>query len=254
MSMLPDEYTCKARLSPVFLLVLPTALAITAVVGGTAVDTLETWGKLFAGGTFTTLVVGSLLMLANQVGRAGRKQQDYLFHIWGGPPLNNAICGKGTEDHRATWSRVRGFLSQRIGVENPDNLDDAKSRDLETELKTLTRSHSDFPLVFQENCNYGFRRNLYGLKRWGLASASIAVVVGGLLLFADLSKPLWPPLPWATLIVGLFAFLGWLLVTPMFVRHAAMPYVAAMREAGVKLINDARDAAQSSVPNKENVA
>ncbi len=40
-----------------------------------------------------------------------------------------------------------------------------------------TRSGGRFPLVFQENVNYGFRRNLWGLRPIGLAVAIGCLVV-----------------------------------------------------------------------------
>ena len=47
-------------------------------------------------------------------------------------------------------------------------------------LLSQTRDHEKFSLLFQENINYGFRRNIWGLRRWAFASgpAAIAMVLG----------------------------------------------------------------------------
>jgi hypothetical protein len=39
------------------------------------------------------------------------------------------------------------------------------------------RDRSRFPLVFDENINYGLRRNLWALKRIGIGSCILALVV-----------------------------------------------------------------------------
>ncbi|MEX0643590.1 MAG: hypothetical protein WD468_12880 [Pirellulales bacterium] len=249
MSVLPDQYVRKARLYVTVLLVLPAALAVVCVAGETVLETSTSLGKVAAGSTLVGLVVGSLLMLAEQVARAGRKQQPYLFHKWGGPPLSEAIHGRGDLEHRESWQRIRQFLADQVGGEAGN---DPKSRDLESELKELTRDKAKFGMVFHENCNFGFRRNLYGVKPWGFGSAATAIVVGGLFLFSQLGQPQSAVLPWLTLIVGLVALLLWSCVTPMFVRHAASAYVDAMQGAGLTLIRDHRksDSPQASSDDK----
>ena len=44
-----------------------------------------------------------------------------------------------------------------------------------------------FPLVYEENCNYGFRRNMFGLRPIGIAVSVIAAVALGLALFITFS-------------------------------------------------------------------
>ena len=43
-------------------------------------------------------------------------------------------------------------------------------------LREITRDTSKFPLVLAENINYGFRRNLWGLKAYGLVIAILAAI------------------------------------------------------------------------------
>jgi hypothetical protein len=248
MSIVPDQYVRKARLYVTVLLVLPAALAVVCVAGETVLDTGTSIGKAIAGSTLAGLVIGALLMLAEQVARAGRKQQPYLFHKWGGPPLSEAIHGRGDHEHRDSWQRIRRFLTEQV---DGNVSDDPKSRDLESEMKELTRDKKKFAMVFQENCNFGFRRNLYGVKRWGLGSAVTAIVAGGLCLYAQWGQAHPAVFPWVTLVFGLLALLLWLSVTPMFVRHAASAYVDGMLGAGLTLIRDHRpDVPQPSSSDK----
>jgi hypothetical protein len=46
----------------------------------------------------------------------------------------------------------------------------------------IARTRDD-RLLLQENINYGFRRNLWGLKPWGLTIATSATIVLGLRLY-----------------------------------------------------------------------
>lgn len=247
MNILPDEYTRRARLYPVVLLVLPIALAISSILGGQLFDTLETKGQLLTSGMVLSLIGGALLALAGQVGRAGRRHEPYLFHIWGGAPLAAAINGRGSDEHRMSWMRIRQFLVDKVGAREETMAESAsdRCRDLETELKSLTRDKVCFLRVLDENIHYGFRRNMYGLKSWGVGLAIVSVAVALLMMFADFGKPVLPALPWATLIVSLVALVLWRYVTPGWVRVTADAYVAAMRDAGVSLAREARESSAS---------
>jgi hypothetical protein len=44
-------------------------------------------------------------------------------------------------------------------------------------LKEKTRDHTAYPLVIEENINYGFRRNLWGMKSVGVILSLLAVIV-----------------------------------------------------------------------------
>ena len=47
------------------------------------------------------------------------------------------------------------------------------------ELRRLTRDTERFPLVYKGNTEYGFRRNLLGLKKIGLGVAIAALIISG---------------------------------------------------------------------------
>jgi len=51
-----------------------------------------------------------------------------------------------------------------------------------TQLRDRTRDKGRFPLVFEENCNYGYRRNLWGMKPLGVLGSLGGVVVSGAVL------------------------------------------------------------------------
>ena len=45
------------------------------------------------------------------------------------------------------------------------------------------KNKAKFPLVFEENCNYGFRRNMYGMRLIGLSVASICATALGFSIY-----------------------------------------------------------------------
>ena len=106
-------------------------------------------------------------------------------------------------------------------------------------LREATRDTSKFPLVFAENVNYGFRRNLWGLKPYGLAFAILAAVASWGLFLSSVGLPTaesWvdnivkdPDGVTVTRLVGSMfnttAVAVWLFViTPEWVRIAAEAY------------------------------
>ena len=101
-----------------------------------------------------------------------------------------------------------------------------------------TRDKKTFPLLFQENCSYGFWRNLWGLKLVGVtaslvALASIVVLILRPAYFASIDrKTLVAPL---ILDIGfLFVWIFW--VTPKSISIPAQAYAERLFEACDELI------------------
>jgi hypothetical protein len=102
-----------------------------------------------------------------------------------------------------------------------------------TSLISKTRAKNSFPLVFEENCNYGFRRNLWGMKPLGISIALAAIItLGGRLYvqFADHERVAPVDLGFVGLTAILLAI--WLLrVTPGWVMIPAREYASRLMEA-----------------------
>jgi hypothetical protein len=96
----------------------------------------------------------------------------------------------------------------------------------------------EYPLIFTENCNYGFRRNMLGLRPWGtllalttgiLELAAIATTLAGLVKFPV-------RLTAAGLIVSIAGIVIWRrVVTPDWVRRVACSYAERLLEAAETL-------------------
>ena len=123
---------------------------------------------------------------------------------------------------------------------------DAKYGEAVTSLREATRDRARFPLVFAENANYGFRRNLWGLKPIGASIAvALALVSWALLLLTVWGRP-WPD-PWwdvfanpdsvavIRLVVAgantMFAVFWLFWVKPSWVKVVANAYAKQLMEA-----------------------
>lgn len=179
-----DQYTYRARVQPAFVVVLPIGLWAFAWV----LDVSVTTGVLVgAGGT------GGGVALLAQMGRdRGRGKQADLWKSWGGPPTTQLLRFRGSAN-RSRLRRWRAGVERVVGYPLPteeEEVGDPQAADDEYEaavhaLRVATRDRRKFPLVFAENVNYGFRRNLWGWKAVGLPAAIVGALGGwGLFLMS----------------------------------------------------------------------
>ena len=50
-------------------------------------------------------------------------------------------------------------------------------------MRVSTRDATRYPLVFKENANYGFRRNVWGLRPVGIITCTVCCLIGGARLY-----------------------------------------------------------------------
>lgn len=172
-----DPYERKARLAPGLLVILPVVIVIAAA------GLREQPMVAFIGGLLVT--TGFPVLLVNTVRDRGLKAQEDLAKQWGGMPSTISLrhCGPPSEaERRAHWRanviRVtgRGLPTAQDEEQDPDR-SDSLYRAAIADLREMTRDRSRFPLVFEENRNFGFERNLLGLRPIGLWTAIIASLV-----------------------------------------------------------------------------
>lgn len=170
-----DGYTIKARLFPA---VLSTAPLLALVFIGSS------WATFGLPEALSILSVMVLLFAGSDLARrAGRRIEPQLFSTSGGKPRNLLLThGDSTFDSK-TRDRYRQFLSGKINISAP-TLDEeltepAKANDFYDAayawLRENTRDRERFGLLLSENINYGFRRNLLGLKKFGLMCNALTV-------------------------------------------------------------------------------
>ncbi len=168
-------YERKARLYPMLLVLLPLVLGVASWIP-TGMD-LES----LLGGSIASAVLAAFF---SQIARDhGKKCEPDLFQRWGGKPSVVALSYEGKFFDSGTLDRIHRslhHLDERLVF--PENAEDETiKRDLyfatyesaSEFLLGLTRDQGKFPLVFNENVNYGYRRNLWAMKWPGLLLSSL---------------------------------------------------------------------------------
>jgi Flp pilus assembly protein TadB len=232
-----DAYDRSARLTPAYLVFLPAIVFVVALALGTP----EWWSKL--GGV---LVACGAPLFAVQWGRSGGLQkQSELFEMWGGAPTTQLLRFR-TGGSTAAVQRRHEVVGRATGIALPtadeEERDPAGADDqyqiAVADLRERTRDEKEFPLVGKENTAYGFRRNLWGRKEYGIAVAILVLGVGvAVLISAAAGHELgsWAAAALATGFAAL-ALVVWLTtVTPRWVREAAEAYARRLFESAVRL-------------------
>lgn len=171
-----DRYTRGARIAPAAIVGLPVALAFTVWFSDKAITT----GIL--GGVVALFALTALLA---QLGRdEGKRKEPALIAAWGGMPTHRKLRhrdpGLNTDVRKRYHTKLQSLLpTVVIPSETTERLDpEAADRIYEScvvLLRESTRDRGQFALLHEENINYGFRRNLWALKRIGLLASLLGL-------------------------------------------------------------------------------
>ena len=186
-----NPYDRKARLQPALLTGLTLFVCLAVLVSG--------FGWFWSVVSGVMLFCGATTWLTHLGRDRGKALEPALFRAWGGKPSvamlrhrDERLSASDKERYRAFPRRmVPGLKLASLKKEqrSPEQADDGY-QGATTWLLDQTRGRSRFELLFLENMNYGFRRNLWALKPFALAfdAISIAVVVlSGIGLLADIT-------------------------------------------------------------------
>lgn len=234
LDLVKDKYDREARLAPALMVLLPPILLVLVWFPGLRTP---------AAGLLTLLVAFGILVLLPQVGRdRGKRIEPKLFDAAGGKPSIALLRHRDGRLSGLQRQRYHEYLAQAVGVPAPTATEESADPDKADEWYELaagwliarTRDTKEFGLLFQENVNYGFRRNLYALK-------GPAQVVGLITILASLGYGGWQyyeaaETPGAEVIAAvvlvlayLFFFTVW--VTGEWVRIPSEGYARRLLEA-----------------------
>jgi len=226
-----DAYTFRARLQPALLAALPLAIAVTAFYPGGVTWWTPFWAAIIAcGGTY---------LLAELAREGGKKKEVALFSSWGGKPATQLLRHRCSPNpvrlagYHARLHELRPdliFPSREEEREKPEHADHVYEAAADY-LKERTRGDK---LVFQANCEYGFRRNTFGLKRYGVASSALGFLANAGVLVAHYLFGTAVSLPTqlaAVAINGLLASVWLFVVRPDWVRTTAFAYAERLLAA-----------------------
>ncbi|MFJ2733923.1 hypothetical protein [Streptomyces sp. NPDC087317] len=195
-----DKYNRRARLRPVLITLLPVALPIAA--SAPALPRTQ-W-------LWSLVLLSGLPLFADQLGRSrGKRIERRLFLSWGGKPSMQVLRWRGP-----TGRQQLGFLhtrvqeitgpSLRLPTEEEGAADSWKADQIYDAaglaLRVRARGLPGAELVHEQNCEYGFRRNMLGLRPYALPVA----------------------------LAGLLAALAWMFTAPGFPGRPSTPLLAAL--------------------------
>lgn len=228
-----DAYSLKARVYPCTIVLFPCFLLAIIYV-----TNIEAYYHYFT--SFAALGVFSFLLA--QIGRDnGKKKEKGLFEFWGGKPTNMIL--RHSNDHLDvhTKKRLHTKLEQKIPnikipthEEEQENIQEADAiYDSCTKyLISKTRDSNKYSLLFKENINYGFRRNLWGMKTGALLIILICTLVHSLMatgIFTTISTV--DLKDWVLIGVFFLFLLFWLfIVNREWIKMTAFAYAERLYE------------------------
>jgi len=223
-----DAYDRKARLYPAAAVIFPLTLL------GLVLFSLPEWWK----GLVTFAAAGGLYVLVIHVVRdLGAGKQDALWASWGGAPTTLLLRWAGKTNliqqqqrHKAVEMATGIDLPTQQGEAADQAGADAVYESAAEVLRAKTRG-GDFALVMAENANYGFRRNLYGCRPFGIGMAALVSVVEVVLAVLG-GQDVLKVSAVLMIVAAVFSALwlaGWVfIVTSAFVRRDAERYAQAL--------------------------
>ncbi len=232
-----DAYSIRARWAPVFLVVLPPLILCFALVPG-----LPAWNKLWP-----LLGAVGVVILVDQLGRDGGKRlEPALWASWGGAPTTAALRHRGAANPvllARQHERIAVIVGNALPTADqeradPAGADHAYQAAIAVLIARTRGRRREYPLIFAENCNYGFRRNMLGLRPWGKLLAAAAGILALAAIAARLTGLVNVPLALASvaLVVSAAAtVIWWRVVTPDWVQPVAWAYAERLLEAAETL-------------------
>ena len=231
-----DSYTLKARVYPVIILFFPIF-----IVGVFYSLKFESYIQVFT----SIGLVGALSYLMSQFGRdLGKKKEPNLWKEWGGMPSVQLLRLNNQEIDKYTKQRYHIKMQGLIPVQNPPNstMEANNPNDADEIYKAWckyiihhTRDESKYQLLLKENTSYGFRRNLWGLKFYGITLTLLLFIINYLFFVkeCDFLNPLEMPLNFHYCSLSLIIIIViWLfIITKSWVKLVAFAYAERLCES-----------------------
>ena len=237
-----DSYSIYARTFPVYITIAPIVLILFAILPK---------GLDWKLGVPASIAWFPLSYLCRQIGGyLGKKRENSLWNKWGGPPTTRFLRHGNSEFNtmlrRLIHHKLRGLglyvPSQDEQDQNPREADD-HYQSATKELIRLTRNTRCFHLVFKGLKEYGFWRNIFALKPFGLMLAILSFGVCVIMAFHDWSTGNQFVLAVVCGIINLGLIIVWFFfITEQAVSLAADRYARFLLEAALDLeIKDGND-------------
>jgi hypothetical protein len=227
-----DTYTIEARLCPVFLVILPVLITINLWAPETS---------KFQFGFSSIIFSLAISFFGAQFGRNwGKLKEINLWKSWDGPPTTRFLRHRDIQFNSIRKMRCHGIFHDLIPDINIPTMEEEMSDPLKADqiyeactrfLIAKTRDTKKFSLVYKENINYGFLRNLWGLKPLGIVLSSLSLINCGYFLWIEWNnKKILPETIILTLIILCISVLWITWVCPKNIKIAAEAYAERLLE------------------------
>ncbi|WP_148244128.1 hypothetical protein [Enterobacter asburiae] len=239
LSQFTDPYERNARLYPSLIAILPFVVMVLTLYQ-------ENLALLHLG-FISVLSCGGLFLLSDIARRRGKMKEKKLWKKWGGIPSTQVLRHNDDSFDAISTVRYHQILSNKMGQQFPTLRDEDKdpiSADAiytaaGNFLRNATRDKNKYPLLFNDNISYGFRRNGYGLKVIGIVISLICL----LWVFVRTNIQTWNVRietshsiesifnigEWSTVVFSLCMTVVWLFAfTELAVREAAFSYAKTL--------------------------
>lgn len=201
-----DHYIIFARFMPAFLTILPLVISIMAWCPNC---------KTFAGSVITlSISFGVMSLLSLLISYRGNQSQEKLVSQWGGMPStillrhSDMTIDKYTKDRLHRWleSRISNFTLPNADQEtsDPANADDMYKSATDF-LRKFTCNKSNHPIVYRDNVAYGFARNLYAIRWFGVTVSALVIGINARFLLRTFGSSTSSPASELTLATGVSA-------------------------------------------------
>ncbi len=172
-----EPYERKARLYPALICLFPIML-------GVAVSFQDVFTTL-SGLVVLAVSVGMLQLLANLARDRGKSLETTLFEQWGGMPSVRLFRHRDSTIPSPAKVKYHAVLSKASKIKAPSTKEEKQNPNQADEiylswsdfLRGKTRDTKKYHLLFKENISYGFRRNLFGIRWFCVASSLIGIVL-----------------------------------------------------------------------------
>lgn len=237
-STLLDPYSLRARLQPALLALLPFVV--------TAFTLAPSASQPMHAALVIIATAGGAVWLSQVARDLGKELEPRLYASWGGKPSTAMLRHRDNRLSAALKARYRAALGGALNLRMPTDTEeqvDPEAADVVYAtagawLVANTHSTEEFRVLFADNINYGFRRNLLGLKPFAVGGALLSAA-----LVAICWRYGWPlPQPSAASVqaglcsVTLYLLLMLFVVRPTWVKRAADAYAERLLETTDRLL------------------
>ena len=234
LNQITDAYDRQARLYPALQLISPVVITCVAIFSA-ELTVLQSCGSAVVG-------FGGAFLLTQLARDAGRNREPSLYKIWGGMPSVLILRHSHARYDPITKARYHKQLSTLVnGTKSPTPAEEQADPGAADQIY-LAWSHflrvnarenqKKCPHVFRENVNYGYRRNVWGLRQWGIVVSSVSAFVAGVrLLCIYKNAGIFGEEVFGAFVVSLVFLALWLFrFTSDWVRVAAEAYAERLTE------------------------